>query len=305
MLRYILGMIIGSLLLTSCSQEKVNTDSAQDGTQKIGVLLVSHGSHSAAWRKMLFAVEDSVKSEIMKNKSVQDIRSAYMEYNEPSIATRMKEFDEEGYTDVVIVPLFLTVSAHSFDDIPTIVGLKSSQSEIEKLKQERIEVYKSKANIKITPLLDFTEILGKNLANRVKQLSENPAEEGCILVAYGDEEYNKEWTALMNKMASVIEVETGINEFSHSWCGHIVHYETEPTTSAINSVLDKKKNAIVMPVLVAIDEMFQGQIIGDAIDKTNKKSRIKYKPDSILPDKNLEQWVIEITNSYVNDIAKK
>lgn len=49
----------------------------------------------------------------------------------------MKEFDREGYTDVIIVPVFLTVSPHTFDDIPTIVGLKEDPHSMQQLKQER------------------------------------------------------------------------------------------------------------------------------------------------------------------------
>lgn len=292
-MKYILYIFL-ALILLSCSQNAEN----KSEDKKIGILLVSHGSRSAAWREMLSAVEDSVRTEVLENKDISGLKSAFMEYTEPSIATRLKEFDKEGFTDVIIIPLFLTVSGHSFDDIPTIAGLKSSQADIEHLKQERIEVYKAKANITITELLDYPKFLGLNLAERVKKLSKNPKDEGCILVAYGDEEYNKEWTALLENMYGVIEKETGINKFDLSWCGHIVSYDPEPTSNAIRNVLSEKKTALVMPVLVAFDEMFQGQVIGDAIDNVKMRDRILYKPDAILPDKNFEKWVINAANKY-------
>ena len=49
--------------------------------------------------------------------------------------------------------------------------------------------------------------------------------------------------------------------------------------------------------------MFQVKIIGDGIAKVNdSKDRVIYKPDSILPDKNVQNWVINIANQYVNKI---
>ncbi|MDL1895765.1 cobalamin biosynthesis protein CbiX, partial [Anaerolineae bacterium CFX7] len=90
--------------------------------QKIGLLLVNHGSHSATWRQALLDLETRVRDAILAEGIVQEIKTAFMEYTEPSIATRMKEFDQAGFTDVIIVPIFLTISPHSFDDIPTILG---------------------------------------------------------------------------------------------------------------------------------------------------------------------------------------
>ena len=266
--RIILYSLI-ALSFIACGETEKKSDirkSAPDN--KIGILIVSHGSHSTQWREMLSAVADSVKGEILSNKDIKGVKSAFMEYTEPSIATRMKEFDKEGYTDVIVVPLLLTVSGHSFDDIPHILGLKSSPAEIEKLKSENIEVYKSQANVDITPLLDFPKILGDNLVERLKPLSTDPKNEACVLVAYGDEHYDKEWTDLIKDMMKEIEEKTSINHFEYSWCGHIVRYKTEPTTEAIERALKNKEKAIVIPVLVAIDEMFQGKIIGGAVGKS-------------------------------------
>ncbi|HRP01988.1 MAG TPA: CbiX/SirB N-terminal domain-containing protein [Candidatus Kapabacteria bacterium] len=304
-MKKLLVLFLTSLLFISCSKDSDKSNDTRVNNRKVGILLVSHGSRSEAWRKMLNAVEDSVRDEVLSNPSITQIKSAFMEYTEPSIATRMKEFDKEGFTDVIIVPLFLTVSGHSFDDIPTIVGLKTSSSAIEELKAERIEVYKAKANIKITPLLDFTEILKKNIVNRVKEISQNPSNESCVLVAYGDHEYNKEWTNLMKNLMTEVESKIGINKFAYSWCGHIANYDPQLTTNAINESLQGKDKAIVVPVLVAYDEMFQGRIINDAIDRVKQHDqRVIYRPDAILPDKNIDKWVIDIVNQYVSDLAK-
>jgi hypothetical protein len=228
-----------------------------------------------------------------------------MEYTEPSIATRMKEFDEQGFTDIIIVPIFLTVSSHSFDDIPTIIGQKSDPNSLENLKIEKIETYDGKARCHITPLLDFTDILQKNMLRRVASLSKNPEKEGLVFIAYGDEAYNAEWSALMDSIGNFVNRKIGINSYSYGWCGHLVHYDPSKTTDAIEKVLKQREKAIVIPVLVAHDEMFQIRIIGDGIKAVeNHADQVVYKPDAILPDENVENWVIDIVDQYSNKILQ-
>lgn len=298
------SLIIASLILYSCRTDTKNTN-VQSGpsNQKIGVLLVNHGSRSATWRQALLDLEANVRNPITENGQVRGIKTAHMEYTEPSIATRLKEFDAEGYTDVIIVPIFLTVSPHTFDDIPTITGQKEDPKSLELLKIEKIERYAPKAKTYLTPNLDFTNVLKENVLRRVKGLSKNPGHEGLVLIGYGDETYDKEWGELFNEVAEYVKQETGISEHAYGWCGHIAHYNPDETTKAVNAVLQRKEAAVVIPVLVAHDENFQIKIIGGGIEKVkNNRERVLYKPDAILPDTNVEQWVIDITGEYLKKV---
>lgn len=296
------GALVLVMLLAFPVHSRNNSASASQ--KKIGVLLVNHGSRSATWRKALMTLEERVRFSVLRNKSIRGIKTAHMEYTEPSIATRLKEFDAEGFTDIIIVPVFLTVSPHTFDDIPTIIGKKIDPQSLEMLKIEKIERYTPKANTFITPNLDFTDVLKKNTLRRARELSKNRKEEGLVMIAYGDETYEKEWAALLTNVGEYVQQHTGISEHSYGWCGHLVHYNPEKTTEAIEKVLKTKKKAIVIPVLVAYDEMFQVKIIGDGIAKVNDNtSRVVYKPDSILPDENIERWIVNITHEYAEKIT--
>ncbi len=273
-------------------------DTSTEG-KKVGVLLVNHGSRSQTWRNALTSLEESVRPEILRDKRIGAVSTAFMEYTEPSIATKLREFDAEGYTDVVIVPVFLTVSSHTFDDIPTIIGQKEDASSLQSLKIEKIERYTPRARVHITPTLDFAGILKENILRRVKALSVKADEEALVLIAYGDATYESEWISLLKDVSDHVRQKIGISEHTHAWCGHLVHYDPRKTTDAITAVLEKRKTAIVVPVLVAHDEMFQVKIIGDGIANVpENKTRVRYKPDSILPDENVSAWVIDIARQY-------
>lgn len=271
--------------------------------KKIGVLLVNHGSHSPTWRKALTDLEATVQGKILESGVVSGTKTAHMEYTEPSIATQLKAFDKEGYTDVIIVPVFLTVSPHTFDDIPTIIGQKEDPQSKENLKIEKIERYTPKAKTHITPNLDFTNILKQNVLRRTKELSKDSENEALVLIGYGDETYDKEWGVLFDDVAEYVKNETKIGAHTYGWCGHIAHYSSDKTTEAVNNALKMKSKAVVIPVLVAHDENFQIKIIGGGIEKVKDyKSKVIYKPDAILPDPNVEQWVINISSEYANKV---
>ncbi len=307
LIKSLLGITIPAVIivLMCYCQSKAEEEVKQDplANKKIGVLMVNHGSRSETWRNALLALEKSVRDSILKSGIVKDTKTAFMEYTEPSIATRLKEFDKEGYTDIIIIPIFLTVSPHSFDDIPTIIGQKENPESVEALKLEKIERYTPKAKTYLTPLLDFTDLLQKNILRRYKDISKDPTKEGIVMMAYGDETYVKEWSELLTKVGSYVATNTGMTDFSFGWCGHIAHYNPDSTTVAINRVLKKKETAVVIPVLVAHDEMFQIKIIGDGIAKIkDDKTKVIYKPDAILPDPNVEKWVIATAVEHVNKI---
>ena len=97
-MRKIIGLFtVLTLVLTvaSCKQKKNEKKETSNEDKKIGVLLVNHGSHSENWRNTLLDLEKNVTPELEKNEEVKGIKTAFMEYNEPSIATRLKEFDKE------------------------------------------------------------------------------------------------------------------------------------------------------------------------------------------------------------------
>ena len=83
-----------------------------------------------------------------------------------------------------------------------------------------------------------------------------------------------------------------------------MHYNPEETTRAISAVLEKKDTAIVIPVLVAYDDMFQKNIIGRGIERVEGfRERVLYNADAILPDPNIDDWVIRISSEYASRIA--
>ncbi|MEZ5077582.1 MAG: CbiX/SirB N-terminal domain-containing protein [Solirubrobacterales bacterium] len=281
-----------------------------DATGRTGVLLVSHGSRSPTWRRMLLDVHAEASAELLDLDGVVEVRSAFMEYTEPSIATQLRRFDAAGIESVVVVPLLLTISDHSFDDIPTICGRTADAGRIAQLGEEGIEVYEAEADLDFAPLLDFSDLIRTNLARRLRAIvgrrpdrEESRRRDGLLLVGYGSAEFEDEWNRFFREVRAFAESDLEVAATAHAWCGHVVRYSRQPTTEAIEGLLDRTDRVIVVPVLVAYDQMFQQRIIGRAVNRCAQPERVLYRPDAILPEPALGRWVVEIVARMVAGAA--
>ncbi|MDZ4708063.1 MAG: CbiX/SirB N-terminal domain-containing protein [Saprospiraceae bacterium] len=308
LVKKILVLMLGCWIvgvMPACKNGGEQPWSIDEKDKTIAVVLVNHGSRSATWRGALNDLESKIKDSILMIPGVTMVKTAFMEYTEPSLATQLKVCDSMGVSDIIIVPVFLTVSTHSFDDIPTIIGQKEDPQSKESLELEKIQRYTPKANTHLTPLLDFSGIMKQNIARRSRALSQHPEKEGLTLIGYGDATYDKEWSSLFEDIAEYVKQQNGIDTYSYGWCGHLVHYNPDSTAQAIERVLKTKEKALVIPVLLAHDEMFQVKIIGDGIHKIqNHEARVAYQPDAILPDPAVEAWIKTITREFADKIAK-
>jgi len=153
-------------------------------------------------------------------------------------------------------------------------------------------------------LLDFSDALRKNVLMRCRELSSEPATEGLTLIGYGDEAYDREWRELFDNVSRFVKREMSISHHSYGWCGHLVHYNPDETTQAVNAVLETKDKAIVIPVLVAYDDMFQKNIIGRGIERIEgHEQRVLYAADAILPDPAIDDWVVRISGEIAAGIV--
>lgn len=292
--------------VTATSDEAARACSERSGPGlKTGILLVNHGSRSPVWRHLLLDVHRDTAASLLSIPGVGAVRTAFMEYTEPSIATQLRAFDEAGYERVIVIPLLLTISDHSFDDIPAICGLSSDPEKVAELEAERIEIYPARASLDFAPLMDFSGLVQRNVARRVRAITGRRPEDGSdrryglVLVGYGSAEFDDDWNRFFSQIRSFADLELGISHVSHAWCGHLVEYSREPTVKAIESLLERVERVIVIPVLVAFDPMFQEKIIGRAVERCREPRRVLYRSDSILPEPEVDRWVVEIAGRMV------
>lgn len=288
------------------SAQALSRPGVHDPHASTGILLVNHGSRSQAWRRLLLDVHHEVASQLLAIPGVGQVRTAFMEYTEPSIASQLRAFDDEGIERVIVIPLLLTISDHSFDDIPAICGQVEDPGILAELAAEKIEVYAPRASLDFAPLLDFSGLVQRNSVRRIASIlgsqdDNQTSSHGLVLVGYGSAPFNDEWDRFFSQIREHVESELPISQSAHAWCGHLVTYSRQPTIEAINTLLKKVDRVVVLPVLIAYDPMFQDSIIGRAVARCSDPERVDYRPDSILPEPAVGRWVVEIATQLATN----
>lgn len=270
---------------------------------RTGILLVNHGSRSPVWRKQLLDVQAEVAEYLLNIADVAQVRTGFMEYTEPSIATQLREMDASGIERVLVVPLLLTISDHSFDGIPAICGQTDDRDLLARLASENIEVYRPSAQVSFAPLLDFSGLVRTNLVRRASPvIGQDPSKTGLVLVGYGSAEYDDDWQAFFGETRAAAEADLGIEASAHAWCGHLVDYRRTPTLEAINEMLERTDRVVVLPQLVSYDPMFQERLIGRAVRECADPSRVLYTNDAILPEPAVGEWVVQIASQMLGTV---
>jgi sirohydrochlorin cobaltochelatase len=85
--------------------------------QKIGVILVGHGSNEPHHKEVVIYLAKRLREEY------DSVRYAFMEVCRPSIPEALEATVKSGIEKIIVQPVFLTRGKHTEYDIPRILGL--------------------------------------------------------------------------------------------------------------------------------------------------------------------------------------
>ncbi|MGH8723152.1 MAG: sirohydrochlorin chelatase [Burkholderiales bacterium] len=83
---------------------------------KEGIVLFAHGSRDPEWARPFEKIRHAVQSHGI------EVRLAYLEIMQPSLAEAIRELEECEITSIRIVPLFLGYGGHIRKDLPELVA---------------------------------------------------------------------------------------------------------------------------------------------------------------------------------------
>ncbi len=266
------------------------------GETKVGVLLVAHGSKSSNWVAMIQSLVDQVREPLLGNPGVKEVRLAYIQENKPSIADEMRAFDAAGIEEVIIVPLLVgTESTMTNRYLVYLAGIKSEAKAIKQLENEGFDIYYPRARVSLAPAFSDSEVLKKNILRRVGELKgEDSGEDmSILLVGYGDQVYGQQTEAMMESIGRYLKIKTDIDTVAFAFCGKLTDYSGAPVVEAIKELLELEREVLVVPVLLGVDEMLQVNTIQAAINAVPTSSKVRYRPDAVLPDAEANKWILE------------
>ncbi len=111
-------------------------NSKSNRTEKIGILLIGHGSSLPQSNDVIYEL-----SSIYKETSPYPVEMGFMNIEKPSIPTALNALAEKGVNKIIAAPIFLAHGLHTKEDIPYMLGLGEARKDAAyyKQKQEVIE----------------------------------------------------------------------------------------------------------------------------------------------------------------------
>jgi len=97
-------------------------DTNSSSKNKIGVLLVGHGSRLPFGKDVVSQIARMYKAD-------EDylVEVGFMNMSKPSIPEAINKLSEDGAQKIIVTPVFLAHGVHTTEDIPRILGLKNEE----------------------------------------------------------------------------------------------------------------------------------------------------------------------------------
>lgn len=276
--------------------------------EKAGLLIITHGSPSSQWNQLIFDLENQVKESLLIKKitDFDEVRIAFMEFTEPSIATVVKNMEDKGINKIFALPLFIGPSEHLLYEIPTILGIYYDEKIVSELKEKKIKCVETNVKITLGSSLNFKNVIKNILLDKVRQISDNPKEEALVILAHGDENFINIWEKLINETGGFISKQIGIDYFDKAFVGIGQSFAINGVKPILRAAGEKRR-VIVMGMYLAmgVENMAKtsGYFMNENATKINnmvEEKNIYFAKEGLLPNQRITQWIVNKSILWLN-----
>jgi sirohydrochlorin ferrochelatase len=208
--------------------------------EKVGVLILAHGSKDQNWNKSVIDAAEPLKKQYA-------VEVAFGMANPETMQQAIDKLESQSVTRIVVVPLFVSSYSPIIRQNEYLLGLREELADepmimdhtSEKLNEHHGQyshhlMNDEEKNMELRPLNFKSEILllkplddhpfvAEILHARIQELSQRPENETVIIVAHGpnDEEDNENWIKIMDSIADQIrakQVQEESKKFKQIFC---------------------------------------------------------------------------------------
>ncbi len=257
---------------------------------KLGVVVLAHGAPSEAWNRSIRSLAAEVSDVLRQTRPDAVSTAAFLEFAEPTTAQAIAKLESQGIRHIVVVPAFITLSAHTVLDVPCVLGLLYDPATIKTLKQEKAQFVRTAAQIVVTPALDTSSLLPEIMAERVREISTAPADESVLLVAHGDPGFAASWDALMQSVADKLSNGGGFRSVTRAYIG-MGHRLGEGEVARIKGAAQGARRLLVAGVYVASGA---SEVGGNLAGELGLGIPLVPTSKGLLPHPKIARWIADI-----------
>ena len=245
---------------------------------RTALVVVAHGSPSEEWNRCVLDLE--ARLDALNLPGIDYRRVALMEFNQPNIASVIRDCEREGVDTVFVLPLFISPSGHSEDDIPNILGLKYSPSVHAELVAEGTEFVRTKMQIVVGPTLMDSGVIEKAMLERVRALSTDPQKEAVLFLAHGDAGRIGFWKHILRNCETAVR-EAGFDYVDNALVGMGQNFakDVQPLIDGASAV---KERILVQGIYLVSGVGSMARMFG--MDRQAAANNIAYGEKGILPE---------------------
>ncbi|CAG7644679.1 hypothetical protein PAESOLCIP111_04771 [Paenibacillus solanacearum] len=250
---------------------------------KYGILVISHGSRSADWVRL---VDEAVAA--VRLPETVPICSAYLEIVEGRlIQDGITQLEALGVTDLIVVPLFVSSGSTHIDEISYAFGVKRQP-----LLPTDMEPFAVRARIHWTSPIDDDPVIAEIVYGKLRRLSVQPSREIVMLVGHGSIEkgFHLLWRRGLERLAARVRELGGFAEADSA----MLLPDQLPRKMKYWKVRKPDHTVIVAPLFLS-----EGYFTRQVIPARLTGFAYRYGGEALLPHPYISRWIEQQIRPYL------
>ncbi|MCM3269006.1 sirohydrochlorin chelatase [Paenibacillus elgii] len=254
------------------------------GVVKYGILVISHGSRSESWVRL---VDDAVGA--VRLPAEIPVFSSFLEIVEGRlIQDGITHLESLGVTNIVVVPLFVSSGSTHIDEIAYALGAKKAPQLPTDMKPFAI-----RARIHLTTPIDDDPVIAEIVYAKIKALSTDPGRETVLLVGHGSIEngFHQRWRRGLERLAERLKRLGGFDEAASA----MLLPNQIPDRMEQWRMRKPGHTVIVAPLFLS-----EGYFTEAVIPERLQGYSYRYNGEALLPHPGISRWIERQIKPFVD-----
>ncbi|MFX3636374.1 MAG: sirohydrochlorin chelatase [Candidatus Pristimantibacillus sp.] len=258
---------------------------------KPGILVISHGSREEEWVRL---VDNAVAAAASSPRLVDvPVYSSFLEIVEGRlIQDGIDALEEQGVTELYVLPLFISSGSTHIDEIGQAFGLPP----VAHLEGD-LGVFRVQANVHVGLPIDDDPDIAELLLSNIRSLSVEPACEAILLVAHGSKEevFHERWQHGLSQLAERLR---SLGGFAHADTAMLLPDQASERLRDMQRVRPDEA-VLVVPLFLS-----KGYFTNKVIPTRLLGLEYRYNGQAMLPHRAIERWLEKHMAAWLNDVTR-
>ncbi|WNS41585.1 CbiX/SirB N-terminal domain-containing protein [Paenibacillus sp. MMS20-IR301] len=251
-----------------------------------GVLLISHGSRDGVWVSL---VEEAV-SHLQLAEEIP-VAVSFLELVEGRlIQDGINELENEGVTDIIVIPLFVSSGSTHIDEIEYALGAKAVPE-----RETELTPFRVTARIHFGYPVDDDPDIAVMIWDKIKELSKNPERETLLLVGHGSrhEGFRQRWERGITSLAARVRELSGVAAADYGLLN------PDSVRSRVEYWQAQGHDVLVAPLFLS-----EGYFTKAVIPRRLEGLEYAYSGRTLLPHPLLPRWIERQTEAALERLRR-